>query len=130
MEYQKIINLLDNIPNQPTKFRTKNLVGIYDDSCGTHNTNSQIKFKTSMLRSRLYDCSYVYILVSETITITGIGADDATKRFDERIQGEIFKNCVPFTDCISEINNAQIDNAKYIDVVIPMHNLIEYSNNY
>ena len=36
----------------------------------------------------------------------------------------------PFTDCISEINNTQIDNAKYIDVIMPMYNLIKYSNNY
>ena len=42
----------------------------------------------------------------------------------------MFKNCAPFTDCISEINNTQIDNAKYIDVVMPMYNLIEYSDNY
>ena len=43
---------------------------------------------------------------------------------------KIFKNCAPFIDCISEINNTQTDNAKYIDVVIPMYNLIEYSDNY
>ena len=42
MEYQKI-NLLENTPNQPTKFRTKNWVEINDDSRGTYNTNSQIK---------------------------------------------------------------------------------------
>ena len=42
----------------------------------------------------------------------------------------IFKNCAPFTDCISEINNTQVDNAKYIDIVVPMYNLIEYSDNY
>ena len=42
----------------------------------------------------------------------------------------MFKNCAPFTDCISEINNNQIDNAKYVDVVTPMYNLIEYSDNY
>ena len=42
----------------------------------------------------------------------------------------IFKNCVPFTNCISEINNTQIDNAKNIDAVMPMYNLIEYSDNY
>ena len=46
MEYQKIINLFDNTPNQPTKFRKKNWVEINDDSLGTYNTNSQIKFKT------------------------------------------------------------------------------------
>ena len=43
MEYQKIINLLDNTPNQPTKFRSKNWVEINDDARGTYNTNSQIK---------------------------------------------------------------------------------------
>ena len=42
----------------------------------------------------------------------------------------MFKNCAPFTDCISETNNTQVDNAKYIDIVMPMYNLIEYSNNY
>ena len=83
-----------------------------------------------MLRSSLCDYSDAYILVSGTITITGAGADDAAKRLDERNKGVIFKNCAPFTDCISEINNTQIDNAKYIDVVMPMYNLIEYSDNY
>ena len=42
----------------------------------------------------------------------------------------IFKNCAPFTSCISKINNTQIDNAEYIDIVMPMYNLIEYSDNY
>ena len=46
MEYQKIINLIDNTPNQPTKFRTKNKFEINDDSHGKYNTNSQIKFET------------------------------------------------------------------------------------
>ena len=49
MKYKKIINQLDNTPNQPSKFRTKNSVEINDESRETHNTNSQTKFKTSML---------------------------------------------------------------------------------
>ena len=53
MEYQKIINLLDNAPNQPSKFRTKNWVGINDESRGTYITGAQIKFKTTMLKSSL-----------------------------------------------------------------------------
>ena len=57
MEYQKMINLLDNTPTQPTKFGTKNWVEINDDSWGTYNTNSQIKFKTPRLRSSLCDYS-------------------------------------------------------------------------
>ena len=80
MEYPKIINSLDNAPNQITKFRTKYWVEINDDFCGTFNTNSQIKFKTSMLRSSLCDYSDIYILLSGTITITGTENDDAARR--------------------------------------------------
>ena len=130
MEYQKIINLVDNTTNQPIKFKTKTWVEINDDSHGMYNTNSQIKFKTSMLRPSLCDYSDEYILVSEAITIIAAGNDDAARQLDQRNKGVIFKNCAPFTDYISEINNTQIDNAKYIDVVIPMYNLIEYSDNY
>ena len=71
MEYQKIINLLENKTNQATKFRTKNWIEINDDSRGTYNTNIKIKFKTSMLGTSLCDYSDAYILVSGTITITG-----------------------------------------------------------
>ena len=53
MEYQKTISLLDNTQNQPTKFRTKNWVEINDDAPRTFNTNSQIIFKSSMLKSSL-----------------------------------------------------------------------------
>ena len=82
MEYQKIINLLDNKPNQPTKFRTKNCAEINDDAPGTYSNNSQIKIKTSMLKSRLCDYSDTYILVSGTIATDGRGAHDDAKRLD------------------------------------------------
>ena len=82
-----------------------------------------------MLRSSLYNHNDAYILVSGTITITGAEADNEAKRLDERNKGVIFKNCAPFTDWISEINNTQIDNAKYIDIVMPMYNLTENSDN-
>ena len=62
----------DNTPNQPSKFRTKNWVEIYDGSFGTHNTGSQIKFKTSMIRSSLCDYNGAYILDKETMTVTNI----------------------------------------------------------
>ena len=131
MEYKKIANLLDdNKSNQPSKFRTKNLVETNDESRGRYNVNSQIKFKTTMLKSSLCDYSDAYILVKGTITIKGAGADAAARQADERDKGVIFKNCAPFTNCISEINNTQVDNAKDIDSVMPMYNLIEYSNNY
>ena len=56
--------------------------------------------------------------------------DTAAGQADERDKGVAFKNCAPFINCISEINNTQIDNAKDIDIVMPMYNLIEYSDNY
>ena len=52
------------------------------------------------------------------------------QKLDERNKGVIFKNCAPFTKCISRINNTDIDNAKDIDIVMPMYNLIEYSDSY
>ena len=122
--------MIGDTSNQPSKFRTENWVGINDDSRGTYNVNSQIKFKTTMLKSSLFDYSDSYILVKGTITITGAGADAAARQTDERDKGVAFKNCAPFTNCISEINNTQVDNAKDIDIIMTMYNLIEYSDNY
>ena len=129
MEYQKIANLLDNASNQPSKFRTRNWVEINDESRGAY-TGNDIKFKTTVLRSNLCDYADAYILAKGTITITGAGNDDTAKRLDERNKGVIIKNCAPFTKCITRINNADIDNAKDIEIVMPMYNLIEYSDNY
>ena len=127
MEYQKIINLLENTPNQPSKFRTKAWVEVNNESRGTYNVNSQIKFKTSVLMSSLCDCSDAYIFVSATITVSNTVAVAAA---GNNRKNKILKNCAPFTNCISEINNTQIDNAKDIDIVMPMYNLIEYSDNH
>ena len=118
MECQKITNLLENTPNQPTKLRTKTWVEIEEDLRRTYNTNSQIKFKTSMLRISLCDYSGAYILVSGTITINGAWNDDAARQLNKRYKGGMFKNCALFTDCISEINNTHRDNSKYIDNVM------------
>ena len=76
MEYEKIINLLDDTTNQPSKFRTRYLVEINDQSRGNYFKNNQIKFKTSIIRSNLCDYSDAYILVSGTISIDGAGADN------------------------------------------------------
>ena len=129
MEYQKIENLLDSASNKPSKFRTRNWVEINDESRGTYTSND-IKFKTTMLKSSLCDYADAYILVKGTITITGEGDDAAARQADERDKGVTFKNCAPFTKCISRINNTDIDNAHDIDIVMPMYNLIEYSDNY
>ena len=84
MEYQKITNLLDNASNQPSKFRTKNWIEINDQSRRVYNTNSDIRCKTTMLKSSLCDYSDAYILVKGTITITGAGDNTAARQTDER----------------------------------------------
>ena len=83
-----------------------------------------------MLRSTLCDYADVYILVKGTIRITGAGDDAAARQAVERDKDVIFKNYAPRTKCTSRINNKDIDNAQDIDVVMPMYNLIEYSDNY
>ena len=129
MEYQKIANLIeDNTLNQPSKFRTRNWIEINDESRGVYNVNSQIKFKTTMLKSSLCNYSDAYVLVKGTISINNTAAQGAAANNTNK--KVILKNCGPFTNCISEINNTQIDNAKEIDIVMPMYNLIEYSDNY
>ena len=100
-------------------------------------------FKTTMLKSSLCYYSDAYILVKKTITINGNAGPEpdpgnprtaaqllAARQADERDKGVAFKNCAPFINCISEINNTQVDNAKDIDIVMPMYNLIECSDNY
>ena len=110
--------MLNDESNKPSKFRTKNWVEIDDDIRGAYSPNKQIRFKTSMLRSSLCDYSDAYILVKGNISVNntaaaGVDANNTNKNV-------IFKNCAPFTSCISEINNEQIDDAEYIDIVMPM----------
>ena len=103
MECQKIANLIDDASNQPSNFRTRNWVEINDESRGVYNVNSQIKFKNTMLKSSLCDYSDAYILVKGTIcgnNTATVGAD--ANNTNRKV---IFKNCAPFTNCISEINN-------------------------
>ena len=81
-----------------------------------------------MVRSSLCDYSDAYILVKGNISVNNTAAEGAAANNTNK--KVIFKNCAPFTNCISKINNTQIDNAEYIDIVMPMYNLIEYSDNY
>ena len=120
--------MIHGASNQPTKFRTKNWVEINDKSRATYNINSQTKFKTTMLRSSLCDYSDADILVKGTIAINNTGATDADENNTNK--KVILKIYAPFTNCISEINNTKMDEAKDIDIVMPMYNLIEYNDNY
>ena len=81
-----------------------------------------------MLRSSLCDYSDAYILFKGTVTVSNSAAAEAAVNNANR--NVIFKNCAPFTSCISRINNTEIYDAKYLDLVTPMYNLIEYNDKY
>ena len=129
MEYQKIGNLLESTSHNLSKLRTRNWVEINDESRGNY-ANSDIRFKTTILRSNLCDYADSRIHVQGIITITGAGASADARQADERDKKVTFKICAPFTKCISRKNNTDIDNAYDTDFVMPMYNLIEYSDNY
>ena len=84
---------------------------------------SRIRFKTSTLRSDLYDFSDAHIVMKGKITVTNPKNDACDKKL-------AFKNNAPFVSCVSKVNNTFIDNAEDLDVVMPMYNLLEYSKNY
>ena len=124
METQKIVNLLGDANNESSKFATRKWYVINDQNntdYGEGNEDSTtVKFETKVIKSNLCDYSDAYILVTGNITATG---GDANTRV-------AFKNCAPFTKCITHINDKQIDNADNLDIITPMYNLVEYSDNY
>ena len=97
MEYQRLINLLDNTTNQPSKFKTKQWVKINDESRETYNEDNQIRFKTSVLRSSLRVSSDAYILIVGTITVANTAAAVAANNLDKKLT---FRNCALFTNCM------------------------------
>ena len=123
MEYQKITNLLGNTSDKVPRFITKKWIEVHDQSGKTCNTNKEIRFKTSMLRSDLCDFSDAYIVVKGKIIVTNPNNDACDKKL-------ALKNNAPFLSCISKINNTLIDDAEDLDVVIPLYNLRVYSRNY
>ena len=124
MEMQKIANLLGNIDNESLKFATRKWYVINDQNNTDYGDGDEngttIKFETKVIKSNLCDYSDAYILVTENITATG---GDANTRV-------AFKNCAPFSKCITQINDDYVDNADNLDIIMPMYNLIEYSDNY
>ena len=99
-------------------------IEINDLSSGQCSANKNIRFKTSMLRSDLCDYSDAYIFVKGRTTVTNT---NAANRRNKKLT---FKNNGPLRSCISQINNAFVDNAEDLDIVIPMYNLLEYSDNH
>ena len=128
MENQKIINLLDKIDTDSKHFATKKWYIINDENNTNYGVNKvtgvenpdTIKCHTRVLKPNLCDYAEAYILVDGTIRATN--AVNATRL--------ALKNCAPFTKCNLEINDEHVDTAENLDIVMPMYNLIEYSDNY
>ena len=124
METQTIVNLLNDYDNESSKFATRKWYIINDHNngqCGRGNENdSTIKFETKVINPNLCDYSDAYILVTGNIKFTNIAADTNVA----------FKNCAPFIRCITHINDEHVKTAENLDIIIPMYNLIEYSDNY
>ena len=104
----------DGVLNQPSKFRTKNWVEINDESRAVYTTGSDIKFKTTMLRSSLCDYSDAYILVKGNISVSNTAAADTDANNTNK--NVISKICASLTECISRINNTDTDNTQDIDI--------------
>ena len=120
MEVQKIRNVLDNTESEYSKFATKKWYVIDSESNGNYSKDEEIQFLTRSIESSLCDYPDAYILVTGNIAATPNNA--ATQ--------VVFKNCAPFEKCRTEINKTFIDEADFINITIPMYNLIEYSDNY
>ena len=130
MEYDKIDNLLlseDNESEKLSKFVTREYIRV-NSLLDTYNENKSIRFKTPMLRSNLCDYSDAYILVNGTITVTA--AEGANNIREKRNKPLILKNNAPFALCITRISGELIEDADDLDIVMPMHNSLEYSKNY
>ena len=119
METQKIVNLLNGSDNDNSKFATKKWYIIDSESNGNYSQNDEIKFLTKSIESSLCDYLDAYILVTGNISATPNNA--ATQ--------VVFKNCAPFEKCGTEINETFVDETDFINITMPMHNLIEYSDN-
>ena len=119
MRHHKISKLLNN--STVSKIVTKIWIEVNDLSGSQYSVNKNIRFKTNTLRSDLCDYSDAYIVVKGAITVKGTNANNLT---DKKLA---FTNNVSFRSCIS---NKFIDNEEDIEIVMPMHNLLEYSDNY
>ena len=112
--------MLNGSDNENSKFATKKWYVIDSESNGVYSHENPIEFLTRSLYSSLYDYSDAYVLVTGNIAV--VGAINNTK--------VAFINCAPFRNCRTEINWTFIDVAQHINIAMPLHNLIEYSDNY
>ena len=124
MQTQEIVNFLGDPDNEFSKFATKKWYVVNDqnntDYPEGNENRTTAKFETKVIKANLCDYSGAYILLTGNVTATG---GDASTRV-------AFKNCAPFTKCIAHINDKHVDNPDNLHIVMPIYNLIGYSDNY
>ena len=124
METHKIANLLNNSDDESSEFPTIKWYVINDQNNGQYSrgneNDSTIKFETKVIRPNLCDYSDTYVLVTRDIAVVGGNANTNVA----------FKNCASFTRCVIHINDKHVKTAENLDIIMPMYNLLEYSDNY
>ena len=135
METEKIVNLLNSSENEYLKFATKKWYITDSETKDSYSHHDQIKFLIKSIESSLCDYSDGYILVTGDITVTRTIPAEGDKRIPRKKSLDAatrvaFKNCAPFKDCRTEINDTFVDYADFINIAMPTYNLIEYSDNY
>ena len=124
METQKIVDLLNDCANEYSKFAARKWYIINDQNNGQYGreneNDSTIKFETKVIKPNLCDYSDAYVLVTGDIKVAAVAADTNVA----------FKNCAPFTRCVTHINEEHVETAENLDIIMPMCNIIEYSDNY
>ena len=124
MKTQKILNLSSDTDNESSKFARRKWYVSNDQNNGEYGEGSEndssIKFETKVIKSSLCDYLDPYILVTGDIKVADVGANTNVA----------LKTCAPFTRCVTHINDENIDTAENLDIMMLIHNLIEYSDNY
>ena len=124
METQKTVNLLNDSNKEFSKFATRKWCITNDQNNGQYGrgneNDSTIKFETKVIKPNLCDYSDAHILLAGDIKFADVRADNNV----------VFKNCAPFTRCVTHINDEHVETAENLDIIMPLYNLIEYSDNY
>ena len=117
MKQQKILNWLNEANDSKLVTRKWNTVN--DSSKSNYDATNEITYNTEILESNLRDYNDAYILVRDDVTFIAASATQVA-----------FKNCAPFSKCIPKIDEATIDDAEDLDLVMSMYSVIEHRSNY
>ena len=120
METQKIVNLLNGSDNESSRFAKRKWYIINDQNYRLYGDDSTIKFDTKVIKPILCDYSDAYILVTGDIAVVNGNQNTSIA----------FKNCSPFTRCVTHLNNEHVETADNLNIIMNMYNLLEYFDNF